>query len=127
LRFWINAGLIISNEEGRCWFERKYEIKLAEHHRQDSNIPLCLNRIIQDAGITIGCCFAPRRNESAVSDFLVITQMQRGEWMNDGPENYEEVFNKEWQQHPSTCEEEAKQWLEKELGLWAPFLRRMVC
>jgi len=119
----IKAGLIISNEEGRRWFEQQYGARLADHHRQDSNIPLRLNRILQEGGIAVGCSFAPRRHESGVSDFVVITQTQYGRWMNDGPENYEEVFQEEMKPHPSALEDKAKYRLENELGVWALFLR----
>lgn len=92
----------------------------SKHHRQNSNIPLRLNTLVREAGIAIGCCFAPRRHESSVSDFLVITQMQRGEWINDGPDNYEEVYQEDLKCHSSAIEDEAKQRLENEMGLWAP-------
>jgi hypothetical protein len=123
LRNCIRAGLIISNEEGRRWFEQQYGARLDDDHSQDCNIPLRLNRILQESGIAVGCSFAPRRHEAGVSDFLVITQTQYGRWMNDGPENYEEVFQEEMKPHPSALEDKAKYRLENELGLWAPSLR----
>lgn len=43
--------------------------------------------------------------------------------MNDGPENYEEVFQEEMKPHPSVLEDKAKYRLENELGVWALFLR----
>ncbi|KXN84935.1 hypothetical protein AN958_11918 [Leucoagaricus sp. SymC.cos] len=120
LRNCIKAGLIISNEEGRRWFEQRFGVRLADHHRQDCNVPLRLNGLVQEAGIAVGCSFAPRRQESGVSDFLVITQTQYGQWMNDGPDNYEEVFQEELKPHPSVHEDKVKDRLENELGSWAP-------
>lgn len=46
--------------------------------------------------------------------------MQRGEWINDGPDNYEEVYQEDLKCHSSAIEDEAKQRLENEMGLWAP-------
>jgi hypothetical protein len=61
-----------------------------------------------------------------VSDFLVITQTQYGRWMNDGPENYEEVFQEVLKPHPSAHEDKVNDRLENELGSRAPFLHCMV-
>ncbi|KAF8875876.1 hypothetical protein CPB84DRAFT_438957 [Gymnopilus junonius] len=117
LRGTINAGLLVSNEEGRRWFKQKYGIELADHHRQDMNVPLRLSNILRDEGMALGCIFAPRRSDPFVSDFLVITQCLSGCWRNDGPDNYEEVLMEDVKPMETAHEERIKMWLEKELGI----------
>ncbi|KIJ96817.1 hypothetical protein K443DRAFT_124317 [Laccaria amethystina LaAM-08-1] len=98
----IKAGLVISNEEGHRWFEQQY-------HRQDTNVPLRLGRLLEDGGIAIGRSSAPppRGQESGGCDFMVVTQMQYGQWINDAPDGYEEVVQAELKAHLSVLEENA--------------------
>jgi len=72
--------------------------------------------LVIEKGIAFGCCAAPRRQESAVSDFLVITQIQHGPFLHDGPEAYEEVLQEDRRPIPGVRDEEVKAWLKKELG-----------
>ena len=58
----------------------------------------------------------PRRLESQLSDFLVITQVIRGPFVHDGPEMYEEVYDVEQQPIEGVKEMEVKEHLKKNLG-----------
>lgn len=112
----INAGLIISNDEGRRWFKEKYGRDLLDDHRADLNVPLRLAGILRENGIAQGCIFAPRRSDPFISDFLVITQHFVGRWMNDGPDNYDEVLDEDVKPKETVVEERVKEWLLEELG-----------
>jgi hypothetical protein len=57
----------------------------------------------------------PRRLE-LVSDYLVITQIERGPFIHDGPETYDEVLQEDRRPVPGLKEEKVKAWLEKEIG-----------
>jgi len=50
------------------------------------------------------------------SDFLVITQVLSGRWVNDGPDNYEEVLMADVKPVATAHEEEVKRRLESKLG-----------
>lgn len=112
----IIGGLLIDNREGRRWFKEAYNYELPSHHRQDVNIPTRLDKLVIEKGIALGCRTAPRRLESAVSDFLVITQIQYGPFVNDGPDAYEEVLQEDLRPIPGVKEEEIKARLKQELG-----------
>jgi len=112
----IVFGPLISNDEGRKWFKDAYNYELASHHRQDYTVPYRLKQLVQEKGIALGCCMAPRRLESTVSDFLVITQILEGPFIHDGPYGYEEVFQEDRKLIPGVLEEEAKAQLKKEFG-----------
>ena len=111
----IIFGLLIDNEAGREWFKKTYQYELLGDHSQDLNISTRLNKLVIEKDIAFGCCSAPRRLE-LVSDFLVITQIERGPFMHDGPETYEEVLQEDRRPIPSVKEEGVKTWLDKELG-----------
>ncbi len=112
----IISGLLIDNEKGRGWFRESYEYELSSDHLEDLNIPTRLKQLVTDKGIAFGCCAAPRRLDSSVCDFLVITEIQFGPFVNDGPDAYEEVLQTDLWPIPGVKEEEAKARLEKELG-----------
>jgi hypothetical protein len=111
----IIAGLLIANDEGRRWFKESYNYELPDHHRQDVNIPIRLRKLLEEKGIALGCCTAPRRLESAVSDCLVITQILQDPFVHDGPEAYEEVLQEDRKPIPGV-KEEVKGQLKKEFG-----------
>jgi len=54
------------------------------------------------------------------SDFLVITQVHSGLWINDGPDNYEEVLMDDVKPVAIAHGEEVKRRLESELGKRQP-------
>ncbi|KAF8815079.1 hypothetical protein BYT27DRAFT_7201182, partial [Phlegmacium glaucopus] len=110
----ITAGLLVSNDERHRWFNEKFGIKLPDHHRQDVNVPLRLNRVVREAGIALGCSFASRRLDPNMNDLLVLTQILSGHWVNDGPE---EVLMEDVKPVPTANEEEVKKRLESELGI----------
>jgi hypothetical protein len=109
----IIFGLLIDNEEGRAWFKRKYEYELKKDHSEDLSIAMQLDDLVIENDIAFGCCPAPRRLET-VSDVLVITQIERGPFIHDGPEAYEEVLQEDRKPIPGVKEEKVKAWLEKE-------------
>ena len=109
----IIFGFLIDNEEGRAWFKRKYDYELKEDHSEDLGIAMQLDDLVIEEGIAFGCCPAPRRLE-LVSDVLVITQIERGPFIHDGPETYEEVLQEDRRPIPGVKEEKVKAWLEKE-------------
>lgn len=91
----IIFGLLISNDEGRKWIKDAYNYELASHLRQDYTMSYRLKQLVQEKGIAFGCCMAPCRLESAVRDFLVITQILEGPFIHDGPYGYEEVLQED--------------------------------
>ncbi|KAF8161307.1 hypothetical protein B0H34DRAFT_700383 [Crassisporium funariophilum] len=113
----INAGLLVSNEEGRRWFKQKYGIELADHHRQDFNVPLRLGQILRDNDMALGCTLVSRRSDT-FRDFLVITQCLRDCWRNYGSFISNEVCLEDVQLMEEAHEERTKTWLERELGKW---------
>lgn len=112
----IISGPLIDNEEGRRWFRTCFQYELSSDHLEDLNIPTRLKKLIIDEGIAFGCCAAPRRLDPCVCDFLVITDIQFGPFVNDGPDNYEEVLQEDLRPTPGVKDEEAKAWLLNELG-----------
>ena len=111
----IVFGLLIDNEDGRAWFKKTYDYELRSDHRQDISIPIQLNDLVIEKDMAFGCCAAPRRLE-LVSDYLVITQIERGPFIHDGPETYDEVLQEDRRPIPGVKEEKVKAWLEKEVG-----------
>jgi hypothetical protein len=113
----IIFGLLITYEVARKWLEDRFELNLASDHSEDINIPYQLNKLVLDNGIAFGCCTAPRRLDSLVSDILVITQIDpRGPFVHDGPDAYDEVLQEDRKPIPGVKEEEVKTWLMKETG-----------
>jgi hypothetical protein len=110
----IIAGLLISNEEGCRWFKEKYNYELPAHHRQDMNVAIRLETLLEEKGIALGGCTAPRRLE-IISDFLVITQVLQGPFVHDGPERYEEVFQEDLKPIPGVLEGEVEAKLKRNL------------
>jgi len=58
----------------------------------------------------------PRRLESGICDFIIITQIHYGPFTIDGPDRYEEVLQEDRKPIPGVKEEELTAWLKKELG-----------
>ena len=114
----IIGGLLVDHDEGHRWFKAFYNYDLPNHHRQDLNIPIWLEKLFLEQGIALGCSFTPRRLESQLSDFLVITQVIRGPFVHDGPEMYEEVYDLERQPIEGVNETEVKDLLKKNLGVY---------
>jgi hypothetical protein len=112
----IISGPLIDNEKGRSWFKKRFKYELSSDHLEDLNIPTRLKKFVTDKGIAFGCCAAPRRLDPFVCDFLVITDIQIGPFVNDGPDGYEEVLQTDLRPIPGVKDEEAKAWLLKELG-----------
>jgi hypothetical protein len=52
-----------------------------------------------------------------VFDFLVITQTERGPFIHDGPDAYEEVLQEDCRPIPGVKEEEVKVWLDKRIDI----------
>jgi len=111
----IIAGPLFSNDEGRRWFKDTHNYELAKNHSQDLNICSRLEDLVVEKGIAFGCAAAPRRFESGVCDFIIITQIHHGPFTNDGPECYEEVLQAEIKPVPGVKEETVKAWLKEEL------------
>ena len=111
----IIFDLLIDNEDGRAWFKKACNYELPCNHKQDLNIPFRLNHIVIEKNMAFGCCPAPRRLE-LVSDCLVITQIERGPFIHDGPESYDEVLQEDRRPIPGVKEKKVKAWLEKEVG-----------
>jgi len=112
----IVFGLLIDNEAAREWFKNAYKYELRSDHSEDLSITIQLKKLVIEKGIAFGCCAAPRRLESLVSDFLVITQIEHGPFIHDGPETYEEVLEEHRRPIPGAKEEGVKARLHKELG-----------
>jgi len=112
----IIAGVLIPNDEGRKWFLERYGYELATDHLEDINIPIRLRKLLEEGGIALGCCTAPRRLDSAVDDFLVITHIQQGPFVHDGPQAYEEVLEEDRKPIPGVREEELMVRLKNEFG-----------
>ena len=112
----IVAGLLITNDEGRRWFKEKYDYPLPDHHRQDMNITMRLKALLEEKGIALGCRTAPRRLESLVADFLVITQIIKGPFVHDGPQSYEEVYQEDRKPISGVTEENIRTRLKEEFG-----------
>ncbi|KAG6852898.1 hypothetical protein C0991_008295, partial [Blastosporella zonata] len=109
----IIAGLVISNDEGRRWFKDFYDYELPRHSL-DGNIPIRLQPLLCEKILDVyDCCMAPRRLESEICDFLVITFIQRGPFVHNGPEAYEEVYDEDRKPIPGAKEEEIKERLKK--------------
>jgi len=109
-------GLLIDYEVAREWIKKTYKYELRSDHSEDITIPYKFNKLVLEKGIAFGCCAAPRRLESLVSDTLVITQIERGPFIHDGPDAYDEVLQEDHKPIPGVKEEEVKTWLEEELG-----------
>lgn len=80
-----------------------------------SVFPFNSKTLVIEKGMAFGCCPAPRRLE-LVDDYLVITQIERGPFIHDGPETYDEVLQEDRRAVPGLKEEKVKTWLEKEVG-----------
>jgi len=114
----IIGGLLIDNAEGRRWFKDTYGRELAAHGRQDMNVYLRLRKLFPEKGIdAFTCVLAPRRMESAIEDFLVITHVETGSFENDGPLAYEEVLQEERRPIPGVKEERVKAQLKEAFGI----------
>jgi hypothetical protein len=111
----IVFGFLIDNEDGRAWYKKTYNRELRSDHREDLGIPLRLEKLVIEKGMAFGCCPAPRRLE-LIDDYLVITQIERGPFIFDGPETYDEVLEEDRRPIPGLKEEKVKNWLEKEVG-----------
>jgi hypothetical protein len=71
--------------------------------------------LVKEKDMAFGCTSAQRRLE-VVTDFLVITQIERGPFTHDDPQEYEEVLQEDCWPIPGQKEEEIKAWLENEVG-----------
>ena len=91
----IIGGLLVDHDDGHRWLKAFYNYDLPNHHRQDFNILIHLEKLFLEQGIALGCSFALRHLESQFSDFLVITQVIRWPFVQDGPEMHEEVYDVE--------------------------------
>ena len=111
----IVFGFLINYDDGRAWVKKTYGFELNSDHSQDLGIPLKLNILVKEKDMGFGCCPAPRRLE-LVSDCLIITQINRGPFIHDGPETYDEVLEEDLRPVPGVKEEQVKAWLEKEVG-----------
>ena len=111
----IIFGLLIDNEEGRAWFKKTYNCELKSDHSQDITIPIELEDLVKEKDMAFGCNPVQRRLELEL-DFLVITQIERGPFIHDGPEAYDEVLQEDRRPIPGQKEEKVKAWLENELG-----------
>ena len=111
----IIFGLLIDNDDGRAWFKKTFHHELLSDHSQDLGIVLQLDDLVTEKDMAFGCCPAPRRLE-LVSDALVITQIERGPFIHDGPETYDEVLQEDRRPIPGLKEEKVKGWLENEVG-----------
>ena len=111
----IIFGILFNNEDGRTWFKEAYNFQLPSDHKRDLSVPIQLDGLLKKEGIAFGCCTAPRRLE-LVSDFLVITQIECGSFIHDGPETYNEVVQEDLRPVPGVKDEEVKAWIEKEVG-----------
>ena len=111
----IIFGLLIDNEDGRAWFKKTYDYELNSNHSEDLGICLQLDDLVKEKEMAFGCCPAQRRLE-LVSDVLVITQLERGPFIHDGPEGYDEVLQEDRKPIPGQKEEKVKAWLENEVG-----------
>ena len=105
--------LLIDNEDGRAWFKKTYDCKLQSDHRQDINIPIQLDDMVIENDMAF---VPPLRRLELVSDYLVITQIERGPFIHDGPEAYDEVLQDDRRPIPGQKEEKVKAWLENEVG-----------
>ena len=112
---YIIFGLFIDNEEGRIWFNKTYDYELPIDHSEDLSVAMKLDDVVSEKGMAFGGTAAPRRLE-LVSDFLVITQIERGPFTHDGPQRYEEVLQEDHRPIPGQKEEKVKAWLENEVG-----------
>lgn len=113
----IIGGFLVDHDEGHRRFKAFYNYDLPDHHRQDLNIPIRLEKLVLEQGIALGCTFAPSRLESHLPDFLAITQVIRGPFIHDGPEMSEEVYDVERQPIEGVKETEVKEHLKESLGL----------
>ena len=111
----IVFGLLIDNEDGRAWFKKTYDYEFKSNHIEDLGISLQLDDLVIEKDMAFGCCPAPRRLE-LVDDYLVITQIERGPFIHDGPKTYDEDLQEDTKPIPGLKEEKVKTWLEKELG-----------
>ena len=109
---YIIFGHLIKNEEGRAWYKKTYGYELSIDRLEDLNVPLELDELIKEKDIAFGCTSAPRRLE-AVSDCLVITQIEFG------PFTHTQVDDEVLQEDmpiPGQKEEKVKARLENEVG-----------
>jgi hypothetical protein len=102
-------GLLIDNEEGRAWFKKTYGCELSIDHNQDLNVPVQLDKLVKKKDMAFGCT-------SALSDFLVITQIEFGPFTHDDPQYCDEVPQEDRRPIPGQKEEKVKAWLENEVG-----------
>ncbi|KAG6827604.1 hypothetical protein H0H92_011143 [Tricholoma furcatifolium] len=115
----IIGGLLIDNDEGRRWFKEKYDVELADHryNGRDINVNLRIRRLLEEEGIdAYHICTAPRRFES-VCGFLIITHIERGPFIREGPEAYEEVYDEVLKPVPGLKEEQVRADLLLKLGI----------
>ena len=85
----IVFGLLIDNEDGREWFKKTFGFELNPNRTQDLGVPYKLDKLIKEKDMAFGCCSAQRRLE-LIDDYIVITQIDRGPFIHDGPETYDE-------------------------------------
>ncbi|KAG6847520.1 hypothetical protein H0H93_007603, partial [Arthromyces matolae] len=117
-RLSIIGGLLISNDEGRRWFNDTYTYKLPPRHSVDRTVNMRLEPLLFEKDLDVyGICTAPRRLESEISDFLVITFVQHGPFTHDGPEAYEEVYDENRKPIPGVKEEKIKEQLKEYFGM----------
>ncbi|KAG6815460.1 hypothetical protein H0H87_001609 [Tephrocybe sp. NHM501043] len=114
----IIGGLLIDNDEGRRWFKAHFDKELASDHCQDLSIAVALDRLIKELNINaFACSCAPRRLESAVFDFIIVTYIENGHFIHNGPETYDEVCD-DRKPIPGRAEEELKEELSVKLRVY---------
>ncbi|KAG6825900.1 hypothetical protein H0H92_001931 [Tricholoma furcatifolium] len=87
----IIAGLVFHENEGSRWISENFNVQLAGYVL-GANIRLKLQPLLSKEGIdAYGICRAPRRLESDVSDFLIVTQIDSLPFTHNGHKANEEV------------------------------------
>ena len=86
---------------------RAYQYELNINHSEDLGVVLQLDYLAIESGMAFGCCPAPRRLE-LVDDYFVITQIEYGPFIHDGPDTYNEVLQEDRMPIPGLKEEKVK-------------------
>ncbi|EKM78311.1 hypothetical protein AGABI1DRAFT_114623 [Agaricus bisporus var. burnettii JB137-S8] len=123
----IIGGLFIENNEGRRWFKDTFGHELASNHSEDVSILMALMKDLEPHGIDArGVSFvAPWPDfhtkdvslECSTFDFLVITYVERGPFLYDGPNGCEFVLDEQRKPLPGVKEAHVKEQLKKEFGI----------
>ena len=115
----ILGELFIPYSKGRAWLKERHGIDLPDDHSGDLTIVVYLQRDLLDHGYGNRIA-SVRPGDGTVYNLMIVTQWFKGEFLNTGPEDVEEILQDDLEHFlkPRKKDEQARTVLLQELGKW---------